>query len=63
MSRPEKRNTRSLLSPRTKKVLDTRLKLAKETELMMKNKASQAQGANNTAQAENIIEEDPDIIF
>jgi hypothetical protein len=44
-------------------VLDTRTKLAKETEMMMKAKAGAGQGGNDTNQPANIIEEDPDIIF
>lgn len=63
MSRPERKNTRRFWSFSTKKVLDTRTKLAKEAEQIMKAKAAAGQGGSGGAQAENIIEEDPDIIF
>lgn len=48
---------------RTKKVLDTRVKLAAEAALMQKNKVGDKAGQAGEKAAENIIEEDPDIIF
>jgi hypothetical protein len=49
-----------------KKVLDTRVRLAKEVEAfkLQKEKAMAiASGQHNAKQEENVIEEDPDIIF
>lgn len=64
-SRLEKRSIRNHYSHiSTKKVLDTRMKLAAETALMQKNKAAANKGAGEkTTPEENIIEEDPDMIF